>query len=77
MKLEQGQIWRQGDAYLRIVTWERLSIAYKSLPDPHAKDGELQRVSKKEFCRLIKGATLHQAESPVPAEGARVSARKE
>jgi len=58
MKLEQGQIWQLGDAYLRIVTWERLAIEYKTLQDPQAKDGTLQRVSKKEFCRLIQGAVL-------------------
>lgn len=58
MKLEQGQIWQLGDAYLRIMTWERLAIEYKTLHDPQAKDGTLQRVSKKEFCRLIKGAAL-------------------
>ncbi|MEI8037689.1 MAG: hypothetical protein WCJ14_04800 [Verrucomicrobiota bacterium] len=64
MKLEQGQIWQLGDEYLRIVTWERLSIEYKTLLDPQAKDGALQRVSKKEFCRLIKGAVLRKPDAP-------------
>ncbi len=58
LKLEQGQIWRQGDAYFRIVKWTRQSIDYKALKNPASKEGTLHAVSKKEFCRLIKGATL-------------------
>ena len=70
MKLEQGQIWKQGDEFLRIVTWERMAIEYKAAKNPDSKDGPLQRVTKKEFCRLIKGAALHvpekQPSSPAP-----------
>ena len=58
LKLEQGQIWKQGDAYYRIVKWARLAIEYKAMKDPASKEGTLHQVSKKEFCRLIKGATL-------------------
>ena len=58
LKLEQGQIWKQGDVYYRIVKWTRLTIDYKILKDPSDKEGTLHPVSKKEFCRLIKGATL-------------------
>ena len=58
MKLEQGQIWKQGEDYLRIVAWERLSIDYKISRDPSSKEGTRHVVSKKEFCRLIKGAEL-------------------
>ena len=58
MKLEQGQIWQQGEDYFRIVAWERLAIDYKKLQSPTDKEGERLRVSKKEFCRLIKGAEL-------------------
>ena len=64
MKLEQGQIWQLGEVYLRVVTWERLSIEYKTLRDPQAKDGTLQRVTKKDFCRLIKGAALYHPDAP-------------
>lgn len=67
MKLEQGQIWQLGDEYLRIVTWERLAIEYKTLKDPQSKEGALQRVTKKEFCRLIKGAVLFPPVIPGPA----------
>jgi hypothetical protein len=58
MKLEQGQIWKKGDEYLRIVEWARLSIEYKAMKDPATKEGKVHRVSKKEFCRLLKGAVL-------------------
>lgn len=58
MKLEQGQIWKQGDVYYRIVVWERLAIEYKVLADVESKEGTRHKVTKKEFCRLIKGGEL-------------------
>lgn len=58
MKLEQGQIWKKGDEYLRIVEWARLSIEYKVMKDPATKEGTVHRATKKEFCRLLKGAVL-------------------
>lgn len=64
MKLEQGQIWKQGDDFYRIVVWQRLAIEYKAMKDPVAKEGTHHKVTKKEFCRLIKGAELWTA----PAE---------
>lgn len=68
MKLEQGQIWKKGDDYLRIVRWARLSIEYKLMKDPVTKEGTLHQVSKKEFCRLLKGAALIQLEKPAEDE---------
>jgi hypothetical protein len=65
MKLEQGQIWKKGDEYLRIVEWARLSIEYKRMKDPLTKEGTLHKVTKKEFCRLLKGAELVVLEKPV------------
>ena len=64
MILQQGQVWKQGDKYLRIVRLERLQVEYKSLKDLPAKDGTHYRVTKKEFCRLLKGAT--QITGPQP-----------
>lgn len=29
MKLQQGQLWKKDDDYLRIIHWERLAIEYK------------------------------------------------
>lgn len=58
MKLEQGQLWKKGEQYLRIVKWARLEIEYNELDHILAERGTRHTVSKKEFCRLLKGATL-------------------
>ena len=58
MRLQQNQTWQQGDQYIRIVKLERKAVEYTILKDildfgaPHAF------ASKKDFCRLLKGATL-------------------
>ena len=62
MKLEQGQIWQNGGVFYRIVKWARLAIEYKEIKDPASKAGTMHAVTKKEFCRLIKGGTLLTAE---------------
>ncbi|MCB1064380.1 MAG: hypothetical protein KDN20_15865 [Verrucomicrobiae bacterium] len=56
MKLHQNQLWRQGDAVYRIVQLERLTVDYKKVERSHPEGGTHHKVSKKEFCRLIKGA---------------------
>ncbi len=58
MRLQQGQIWKKGDDYYRIVEWSRMAIGYKAMKDPTTGEGTFHEVSKKEFCRLIKGAEL-------------------
>ena len=58
MKLEQGQVWQQGEQYIRIVHLERMQVQYKTMIDLVTKEGVHDQCSKKEFCRLIKGATL-------------------
>ena len=72
IKLRQGQIWRQGEEFLRIVRLERLEVEYKSTITPTAKKGTHHKISKKEFCRRLKKATLlPPAESnPVAEVGA-------
>ena len=65
MRLEQGQVWKQGDEYFRIIEWARLSIQYKLFTDPLTREGTVHEVTKKEFCRLIKGAELVKLEKPV------------
>jgi hypothetical protein len=65
IKLQQSQIWKIGDTFLRIVRLERLAVDYKRLVDPNSKEGTHHHVSKKEFCRLIKGATLVTAEKEI------------
>jgi len=58
MKLNQGQVWKNGDEYIRIVKLERLKVAYKSQMNLATRDGPHHETSQKEFCRLIKNATL-------------------
>lgn len=58
MKLQQGQIWKKDEDYFRIVEWARLSVKYKAMADPVAGEGTMHQVTKKEFCRLLKGAEL-------------------
>lgn len=58
MKLQQGQIWKCGNEYVRIVHLERLAVGYKSATSLNFADGKHQQTSKKDFCRLLKGATL-------------------
>lgn len=64
MKLQQGQIWQKDDRYYRIVNWARLSIDYKLMEDPETGEGTHHTATKKEFCRLIKGAELLNPEAP-------------
>ena len=58
MKLCQGQLWKQGAEYIRIVRLARLEVDYKTMPQPTSKDGTIVHTTKKEFCRLLKGAQL-------------------
>ena len=70
IKLRQGQIWQQGEEFLRIVRLERLVVEYKSTITPTAKKGTHHKVSKKEFCRLLKRATLLPPAENTPAAAA-------
>jgi len=58
MKLAQNQVWQQGERYLRIVQLSRPEVQYKELEQLAGGQGRHHRVSKKEFCRLLKGAIL-------------------
>jgi hypothetical protein len=58
LKLRQGQVWKLDDDYIRIVQLERLEVGFKTLKNLKSGEGEHHRASKKEFCRLIKSATL-------------------
>ena len=58
MRLQQGQIWKKGSDYYRIVQWARHAIEYKHMTDLETKEGTFHEVTKKEFCRLLKGAEL-------------------
>jgi hypothetical protein len=58
MKLQQGQTWKCGDEFIRIVKLERLEVGYKSFKNLKSNTGEHQHTTKKDFCRMLKGATL-------------------
>jgi hypothetical protein len=58
LKLRQAQIWKSGDEFIRIVKLERLTVSYKTAKSLKPGEGKHQQASKKEFCRLIKTATL-------------------
>jgi hypothetical protein len=64
MKLQQGQVWQCGGEFVRIVQLERLEVAYKSATDLKFTDGRHHHTSKKDFCRLLKGATLLAPSTP-------------
>ena len=58
LKLRQGQIWKSGEDFIRIVQLERLEVGYKIGKNIKAGQGKHIQTSKKDFCRLLKGATL-------------------
>lgn len=58
MKLQQNQVWKLGDQYICIVVLERMRVGYKVMKDLTTKEGKHREATKKEFCRLLKGAVL-------------------
>jgi hypothetical protein len=68
MKLSQGQLWKKGKEFIRIVRLERLEVEYKSFASPDGKEGAKHVTSKKDFCRLLKQAHLL---NPAKAERSR------
>ena len=65
MKLCQGQVWKQDQQYIRIVRLERLEVEYKSMTSLAGKEGAKHVTSKKDFCRLLKGARLLSPEKKI------------
>ncbi len=62
LRLHQGQVWKKGEEYILIVEWSRMEITYKPMTDLVTRAGPRHTVTKKEFCRLIKGAELMDEE---------------
>jgi hypothetical protein len=58
MKLRQGEVWQREGEFLRVIRVERLAVEYKAMKSLAAKTGTLHKVTKKEFCRLLKTAEL-------------------
>lgn len=59
-KLKQGQVWKVGEDYYRIVKWQRLTIEYKHITDWETREGTVHTASKKDFCRMIRSGDLYQ-----------------
>lgn len=66
LKLRQGQVWQNGDEFIRIVQLERLEVGYKVLKSLKSAAGEHRLTSKKDFCRLLKTARLLEPKKPSP-----------
>ena len=64
LKLRQAQVWKRGDTYLRIVRVARLEVEFKATPTSTGSKGRHHTLSKKEFCRLLKDATLLPSVGP-------------
>ena len=64
LKLRQGQVWKSGDEFIRIVQLERLQVGYKTFKNLGTGEGKHHHTSKKEFCRLLKSATLLTPTTP-------------
>jgi hypothetical protein len=58
VKLQQGQIWKADGELIRVVHLERLKVGYKKIKNRESGEGTHHEATKKEFCRLLKGAEL-------------------
>jgi hypothetical protein len=64
LRLRQGQVWKHGEEFIRIVHLERLEVGYMIFKKLKPGTGQHHHTSKKDFCRLLKDCTLL---SPKPA----------
>ena len=55
-------MWVKGKDSYRITEWARMTIQYKHSHKAKFKESDVIEVSKKAFCRLIKGAVLEETE---------------
>lgn len=67
LKLRQGQVWKHGDEFIRIVKLERLEVGYMTFKKLKAGEGKHHHTSKKDFCRLLKTCTLLEQKAGRPA----------
>ena len=58
LKLQQGQVWKHGKEFVRIVHLARLEVGYKVMKDLKSGQGTHEHTSKKDFCRLLKDCRL-------------------
>lgn len=67
LRLRQGQIWKHGDEFIRIVHLERLEVRYKTFKDLKTGEGKHHHTGKKDFCRLLKDCVLLTAKPADPS----------
>ena len=58
MRIYQDEIYQKGVNFIRIVRLDRYEVEFKSTTGDPKGEGSLAVLSKKEFCRLLKGMTL-------------------
>lgn len=58
MRIYQDEIYRKGEKYIRIVRLDRYEVEFKTMNGDPKGEGPIGVVTKKEFCRLLKGMTL-------------------
>lgn len=46
LKLQQGQVWKMGESFLRITRLERMAVEYKCATGPAGKGATLHSVTK-------------------------------
>jgi hypothetical protein len=67
LKLRQGQVWKHGNEFIRIVKLERLEVSYLTFKKLKPGTGQPRHTSKKDFCRLLKTCTLLDPKPARPA----------
>ena len=58
MRLFQDQVYRKGERFLKIMRLDRYEVEFKTSDGDLKADGAVATLSKKEFCRLLKGMEL-------------------
>lgn len=68
MKLHQGQVWKHGEEWIRIVKLQRLAVEYMTVKNLTDGKGPHHHATKKEFCRLL--ADCRPLSPPLAGRGA-------
>jgi hypothetical protein len=58
MRIYQDEIYQKGEKFIRIVRLDRYEVEFKTMVGDPKGEGEVAKLVKKEFCRLLKGMTL-------------------
>lgn len=66
MRLFQDEIYQKGNRFIRIIRLDRYEVEFKQTEGDPKGEAEEQVLTKKEFCRLLKG---HTRIFPVQKEG--------